>query len=290
MESSHSHWRPPPGKDPPPDQFGQSTNHPDVHSGCMSQSHQRFDSNGSKSNFAESDDDQNKSASSSENSFADTNGSLSVQCQQKDEGPKVRNLKSNLLKMLKRRYKEIFVVIVLLISLFSALNNGYVLMLWYEVSKKDCRSLTTRKAASPVKFFDPFGSLVVDFEYGQLREASVLASKHEVTMTMYYAPWDLESQLLKREFELIAEHFDGQINFVAINCWWPDGECSKKFSIKRFPVLNAFLRGRGDVEYRGPLVASYIIPFLDNLLDPVTTINNDGDLLELRSKHDVSST
>lgn len=149
------------------------------------------------------------------------------------------------------------------------------------------RHLATRKAAKPVKFFDSSGSLVTDFESGQLREASVLASKHEVTVTMYYAPWDLDSQLFKREYEIVAEHFDGQINFVAVNCWWPDGECSKKFAIKRFPVLSAFLSSYGDVEYRGPLVASYVIPFLDNLLDPVTTINCDGDLLELRSKHDV---
>lgn len=149
-------------------------------------------------------------------------------------------------------------------------------------------SLTTRKAGNPVKFFGSSRSLVTDFEYGQLRLASQLAKQHEITMTMYYAPWDLESRLLKRDFQLVAEHFYGQINFVAINCWWPDGECSKQLSIKRFPVLSAFLERWGDVEYRGPLVASYIIPFLDNLLNPVTTINNEGDLIELRSKHDVS--
>lgn len=150
------------------------------------------------------------------------------------------------------------------------------------------RSLITRRAAPPVKLFDSRGSLVTDFEYGHLSRAASLSTGHEVTMTMYYAPWDLDSQRFRREFELVAEHYDNQINFVAINCWWPDGECAKKLSIKRFPVLSAFLRNWGDVEYRGPLVASYIIPFLDNLLDPVVPINSDGDLLELRSKHDVS--
>ena len=149
-------------------------------------------------------------------------------------------------------------------------------------------SLTTKKAAAPVKFFDSSASLITDFHYGQLYNAAVLAKRHEATMTMYYAPWDLDSQRFKREYEIVAEHFDSQINFVAINCWWPDGECSKKLVIKRFPVLSAFLGRWGEVEYRGPLVASYVIPFLDNLLDPVTTINTDGDLLELRSKHDVS--
>lgn len=45
----------------------------------------------------------------------------------------------------------------------------------------------------------------------------------------------------------------------------------------------------GEVEYKGPLVASYIIPFLDNLLDPIVPIRSEGDLLDLRSKHDVSN-
>jgi hypothetical protein len=49
----------------------------------------------------------------------------------------------------------------------------------------------------------------------------------------------------------------------------------------------AHVRMAGEVEYKGPIVASYMIPFLDNLLDPVIPIQNDGDLLDLRSKHDV---
>lgn len=79
-----------------------------------------------------------------------------------------------------------------------------------------------------------------------------------------------------------------QILFAAINCWWPDGECNRISKLKRYPVFLAHVRNLGEVEYRGPHVASYIISFLDNLLDPVIPLLNDGDLLELRSKHDVS--
>ncbi|RWS14982.1 disulfide isomerase-like protein [Dinothrombium tinctorium] len=57
--------------------------------------------------------------------------------------------------------------------------------------------------------------------------------------------------------------------------------------IGRFPVLVASVRNAGDVEYRGPLLASYIIPFIDSLLNPVIRLQNDGDLLDLRSKHDA---
>lgn len=78
-----------------------------------------------------------------------------------------------------------------------------------------------------------------------------------------------------------------QIFFAAINCWWPDGECARTIKLKRYPLFLAHVRNGGDVEYRGPLVAYYIIAFLDNLLDPVIPLQGDGDLLELRSKHDV---
>ncbi len=43
----------------------------------------------------------------------------------------------------------------------------------------------------------------------------------------------------------------------------------------------------GEVEFKGPLIASYMIPFMDSLLEPVVPLRNEGDLLDLRSKHDV---
>ena len=41
------------------------------------------------------------------------------------------------------------------------------------------------------------------------------------------------------------------------------------------------------MEYKGPSVANYLIPFLENLLNPVKSIVNEADLLDLKSKHDV---
>ena len=82
--------------------------------------------------------------------------------------------------------------------------------------------------------------------------------------------------------------FIWQIFFGAINCWWPEGECRKYQSIHRYPHLVAHIRTEGEVEYKGPILASYIIPFLDNVMNPLVPIQNEGELLDLRSKHDVS--
>lgn len=50
----------------------------------------------------------------------------------------------------------------------------------------------------------------------------------------------------------------------------------------------AHVRTEGDIDYKGPVLASYIIPFLDNLMNPVIPLQNEGELLDLRAKHDVS--
>lgn len=79
-----------------------------------------------------------------------------------------------------------------------------------------------------------------------------------------------------------------QVFFAAINCWWPEGECSK-FNLNRFPLFIASLRNAVDIEYNGPLLASYLIPFIDNLLNPVIHLQSEADLLDLRAKHDVNA-
>ena len=105
---------------------------------------------------------------------------------------------------------------------------------------------------------------------------------------MYYATWDADSIAFRNEYLKISRYYKDQIFFASVNCWWPDGECSKSYRIKKYPIFIAHIRSIGEVEYKGPLVTSYLIPFLDNLLNPIKPILNEADLLDLKSKHDVS--
>jgi len=57
--------------------------------------------------------------------------------------------------------------------------------------------------------------------------------------------------------------------------------------IKKYPLLIALVKDSGEVHYTGPLVASYIITFLDNILNSVTHITKTSDLDDLRSFHDL---
>ena len=169
------------------------------------------------------------------------------------------------------RYREILIAALLLFSILNAIHT---------------EDLATRSAALPIKFF-PHSSLIVDFEDGDLQKLSTFASQREITFVMYYAPWDAECIRFRKEYETVFKHFEDQIFFAAVNCWWPEGECGKSFQIKRFPIFLSHLRGVGEIEYKGPLVASYVIPFLDNLLNPLVPLVNERDLLDLKSVHDV---
>ena len=78
-------------------------------------------------------------------------------------------------------------------------------------------SLKLRQAAVPTKFFDPLTSPIFDSELGSLTEFYNNFNKSDVSVTMYYAPWDGESILFRREFEIVAKHFADQvISFMLI--------------------------------------------------------------------------
>lgn len=151
-----------------------------------------------------------------------------------------------------------------------------------------CRSLRTRKAPTPSKFFTSGNPFITEFEFGQLKELWTRLSQNEISFTFYYAPWDADCIRARNEIETAANHYGQQIFFGAINCWWPEGECRKYQNIRRYPRLVAHIRSEGEVLYKGPLLASYIIPFLDNVMNPLMPIQNEGELLDLRAKHDVS--
>lgn len=175
--------------------------------------------------------------------------------------------------LLKKWYRELFLATILLICIFNAIRTS---------------NLATRKAKLPEKFFPP-NSLIHDYEFGDITELSQLAFQHEVTVVMYYSPWSSDCIAFRDEYLKISQYYKEQIFFAAVNCWWSDGECSKSYRIKKYPVLIAHIRNIGEVEYKGPLVTSYLIPFLDNLLNPVKPILNEGDLLDLKARHDVST-
>ena len=57
-----------------------------------------------------------------------------------------------------------------------------------------------------------------DFPFGNLRDALDKASTSEISLLMYYAPWDAESQQVRQELENVARHFFDKVSLQSKGC------------------------------------------------------------------------
>ncbi|GFY73479.1 thioredoxin domain-containing protein 11 [Trichonephila inaurata madagascariensis] len=167
--------------------------------------------------------------------------------------------------------REIFFVITIVFTGIAALQSG---------------PLKTKKVNPPDIFFEP-PSLVTDFYNGNIKQLLSLISEKDVSLVMYYAPWDASSLQAREEFETVAKFYHNEVFFAAINCWWPEGECRKKFSVPSYPIILSYVHEMGIVRYEGPIVSTYLIYFLDSILSPVVPLHHTGELFDLLTKHEA---
>uniref|UniRef100_UPI00358E32FE thioredoxin domain-containing protein 11 isoform X2 n=1 Tax=Myxine glutinosa TaxID=7769 RepID=UPI00358E32FE len=148
------------------------------------------------------------------------------------------------------------------------------------VCLSSCRDRdTVWPAPSPTQFFSK-SSLVVDFFLGQLQEAEARLENADLTMFVFYAPWCSRSVEARPQIELVARALTGQVQVIAINCWWIRGHCRQRMSFPFFPAVQVHHRVFGPIEYRGALVASYLQQFLERMLSPLTYLPNQGEILD----------
>lgn len=63
----------------------------------------------------------------------------------------------------------------------------------------------------PTPFFSK-GSLVRDFYKGELSEALLRAKEGDLAFIMYYAPWDADSQIARKQFEAVSHQHYKQVS------------------------------------------------------------------------------
>ncbi|XP_056390106.1 thioredoxin domain-containing protein 11 [Hyla sarda] len=126
-------------------------------------------------------------------------------------------------------------------------------------------------AKPPMRFFHTHLP-VVDLFFGQIDYADHLRQDSEITLYFLYAPWCAQSIAARDEIEHVANKLADQVLFVAINCWWHQGNCRKRRNFFYFPVINLYHRSFGPIEYKGPLTAAYIEKFIRRVMSPVSYI------------------
>ncbi|OQR67325.1 hypothetical protein BIW11_13588 [Tropilaelaps mercedesae] len=109
--------------------------------------------------------------------------------------------------------------------------------------------------------------------------------KHEITVTLYYAPWDAMSRESLQILDEVAKEFN-DVRFVAINCW-QNSACFKYYQFKFYPSVSAYVRGQGSIQYPiySAIAKDYFITFLHNVINPITVVSSDNEWLLMRSRH-----
>ncbi|XP_048051560.1 thioredoxin domain-containing protein 11 isoform X1 [Megalobrama amblycephala] len=124
-------------------------------------------------------------------------------------------------------------------------------------------------ARPPVRFF-PAEVPVVDLFLGQIEEADRLREEADVSLVFYYAPWCAHSITARQHVQQVALRLAGQVQFVAVNCWWHQGKCRKQKSFFQYPVIHLYYWRFGPIEYRGPVQSEYLESFIQRVSAPLT--------------------
>lgn len=140
-------------------------------------------------------------------------------------------------------------------------------------------------AKPPVSFFS-LRSPVLDLFQGQLDYAKHIRRDSEVVLLFFYAPWCGQSIAARAEIEQAASRLSDQVLFVAINCWWNQGQCRKQKHFFSFPVIHLYHRSFGPIEYKGPMSAVYIEKFVRRVMKPLLYIPSQSELLDFLSNYE----
>ncbi|XP_059165869.1 thioredoxin domain-containing protein 11-like isoform X2 [Physella acuta] len=137
------------------------------------------------------------------------------------------------------------------------------------------------------QYLFPPSSFVLDSPRGSLIPLIQVLNSEDFVFVMYYAPWCYKSQSAKAEFLKAAKFFKGKVRFAAVNCWWPEGDCRKRYKFLMFPVLMAYHTKLDGYRYLGILRAEHLIKFVEELLHPLSVLHSKVELLDLLAKHET---
>uniref|UniRef100_A0A914ZRU2 Thioredoxin domain-containing protein n=1 Tax=Parascaris univalens TaxID=6257 RepID=A0A914ZRU2_PARUN len=171
---------------------------------------------------------------------------------------------------------------------FCGLIVLYALLMCFISFIRSDGQLARRPAPPPMPFFRwSAREYVSDYYGGNGAHPSILLRHSEIVIAMYYAPWNLDSKLMRRAFERVARSFDSNddVSFAAINCFAAQGQCRNTYRTHMFPLLMAYI---GDVAlmYNGELAADYIRRWILYIRNPIHRLISEQSVKDFCSEYD----
>ncbi|XP_076458267.1 thioredoxin domain-containing protein 11-like [Babylonia areolata] len=130
-------------------------------------------------------------------------------------------------------------------------------------------------------------SSVVDLHGGDLDPLVDLLQQEDLVFVMYYAPWCAKSHALSAQFSTAAKFMEGQVRFVAVNCWYPEGPCRKQYKFLLFPVFFAYHKNNDGYRYMGIERAEFMVKFLEDLQYPLSLLRDSSEVQNFVTQHDT---
>ncbi|XP_074649336.1 thioredoxin domain-containing protein 11-like [Tubulanus polymorphus] len=144
-----------------------------------------------------------------------------------------------------------------------------------------------REQPLPKKFFHP-SIPVIENQYGGLDVLGDRLEKEGLLFVMYYAPWCAKSMEVRWEFGKAAQYMHDQITFAAVNCWWPTGQCRKKYKFYSYPVIFLYHTTLNGFRYNSHLTADHMVVFLERYLLPLVPLHSVKQIAQFISEQDNS--
>ncbi|XP_018494777.1 thioredoxin domain-containing protein 11-like [Galendromus occidentalis] len=108
--------------------------------------------------------------------------------------------------------------------------------------------------------------------------------RHEMTVSLYYAPWDAKSLKSLKILDELAKGIS-DVRFIAISCW-QNPSCTKYYEFKFYPSASVYVRGLGSIQYpMGSISKEYLATFIYNIINPISVISEASQWSQMRAKH-----
>ncbi|XP_014673984.1 PREDICTED: thioredoxin domain-containing protein 11-like, partial [Priapulus caudatus] len=144
------------------------------------------------------------------------------------------------------------------------------------------------QSGRPAHSFFPTTSPVRDIYTGDMRQLAEEAKTADVAFVMYYAPWDADCLQARSEFMRTAQLLHNEVHFLAVNCWETSGICRKANTITSYPVLMLYPTWdkNSGIEYLGPVIATYMVKFLEVVVRPIIPLHTLKDVSTFVEQYD----
>ena len=77
------------------------------------------------------------------------------------------------------------------------------------------------------------------------------------------------------------------MKFIAIDCFYHDGQCRKTYKLNYYPHMLLYIKGTRGYQYFGPTITNSLIEFTEKMRMPVIRLTNVDEFFDFVLQYEV---